>query len=144
MTLAILLAATACVWDGSPLEPLPRRVREMFGMVREAKPCSAGELPEGVRRGLASHLHQQELEIADPGQPWASGCIPMKDRPRHQLLFVGSAGDTWLVYYRSGGIGVTRSAVVIRAGEGRVEWHGRCAPGKPKGRGTMGPWSCVE
>jgi hypothetical protein len=91
-------------------------------------PCAVQSLPQPVAQTLAGLLREKRLVMAAPAEDWNSGCVLAKGFLDGSCLFAGHAGDSWLVHFQQGGIGVmTRTVVIAVEGKSaRVAWSGSC------------------
>lgn len=150
MIATILLTATACLTDRSPLEGLPTDVTARFASVEPMSPCHVSAFPKTARRLLTRYFGQNVQEaLASPGQEWNSSCFPGGSMPTNQLQLAARSGSMWVVHYRAGGMPGGDYVVVLNAGSRRpsIIYRGRCSPADVSVASSgalriIGPWHC--
>ncbi len=141
MTLFLALNTCGVPWD--PVKVLPEEVQPGVAGARLSSPCRVATLPKAVREHLAEKDGDSLVMMADPNQDWNFGCGRLQGIPSRQLVAAARAGRKWVVHYRTGGLGIVETAVVLEETGARIRevWRGRCedkreespeAPGKTR------------
>lgn len=90
------------------------------------------DLPDDVRAGLARHLGEKQLKIAQPGEPYSHGCLVEPGLPRERLVAAAINERFAIVQYEHGGFAPTHITVVfVRMAGGQdaaVIWTGLAVP----------------
>lgn len=71
------------------------------------------ELPSFLKAYLGGK-ENGKFSIADPGEPWASGCIRQGDLPNQSLEWAAINGDTFQMKYWIGGFVKKSKKITIR------------------------------
>ena len=89
---------------------LPPAVRVSF---RERMPIYDLNTPQGQQPRVIGY---RDVDMADPGQPWVSGCIidSTKPLPRQQLQFAGVVNGRCFVVYDTGGFAHMQHIALFR------------------------------
>jgi hypothetical protein len=131
-----------CRAERAVTEGLPKSIKARIGRAVEMAPCVVASLPEPVREALAASARQRQLNMADPGQPWASSDVVPRGMPRQQLVRAAHSADVWVIDYHKGGFfsSYVVTVVGVEGEHGRPLWTGQCH----RGRSGRGKWRCTE
>ena len=107
-------------------------VRELVHAPISDVSTRVAQLSSSLRSSLAKTFGQQQLYIADAGQPYQVTDVVVvrpgqRELPFRRLLFAFRAGTYHVVYYEMGGIGQSVNAVVFAAPDSescRFVWGG--------------------
>lgn len=85
-----------------PMGELTDVERAQFAAAKFAIINNTKSIPRAVADAL--RLGDKENLMADPGQPWAAGCVVQQGQARRCLIFAGQAESRCFVFFEQGGI----------------------------------------
>ena len=83
-------------------------------------------MPSDVRRALAAMLHQRELRMADPGEPFNMSCLIEPSLPMSRFSGAALNEHTAVVHFETGGFAPMHHIVVFDRGaaDAVLLWRG--------------------
>lgn len=119
IAITLLLACSAAAVEKTELPGF------LFGQSYEAV-TSVVAMPTDVRAALAAMLHQKELRMAEPGEPFNSSCLIEPNLPMARFSGAAINGHTAVVHFETGGFAPTNHIVVFDRGatETVLLWRG--------------------